>query len=335
MRAVRAGLIGFGSVGRRLLLELYSHPLVRGRVEVGYILSSRGGVRGGLDEALRLAGRDEKLDNHSEFMESLGYRDILGDVELAFIAIPPSYAEGEPNLTMYSELLGRGVSIITADKTGLALRYSTLTGLAERMKAYIGYRATVAAGIPAIDAARGLRGRRIREVRAVLNATTNYILGFVEKGLSLSEAIRRAVEERLAEPDPRIDVEGWDAAAKIAILSSTLGYEASIRDVDRRPLTELGEEEIREAAGRGFRAKYIAEAHPAEKELKVYPTLLEADNPLARTESNENTIIFSLEEEGEVLLSGPVGPAWRTAKTMITDLIEYLEWRSRIQTPVA
>ncbi len=319
-------IIGFGNVGRVLLQEL-------SRLEefsVVGLASSRGAVilerPGDLREALELAVRKYKLDKHSSFREGMNSLELVSETsaELAFIAIPPSYASGEPNRSIYYGLLDRGASIITADKTVLAREYMSIKKYAREKNLFLGYRATVAAGTPVLDVARGLRGRRVERVRAVLNATTNYILSLVEQGLGFSEAVERSIKEELAEPDPRIDTHGWDPAAKLAITLSELGLETTLQDIERTPLETVSDEEVRKAVQEGYRIKYIAEALIEEKKYMIRPAKIRINDRLATVSGHINIVEFSLENE-KITIEGPAGPAWRTAKVMITDALEYLE----------
>ncbi len=329
MNGVKASIIGFGNVGRSLLREL----LKLDSVEVVSASSSRGSViiedKGDLDRLKDLASTGARLDSHPSFIEGLGPLEAVSraGAELAFIAIPPSYETGEPNRSIYTSLVELGVSIITADKTVLAKWYSEFMERA-RGRVYVGFRATVAAGIPAIDSARGLRGRGVEVVEAVLNSTTNYIITLVEGGLSYSEAVEKAIREELAEPDPRVDTHGLDPAAKLAILLSVMGYSVSLDDVERVPLEEaLSSVEAVERLRRGEVLRYIAWGRPGEGVYRVEPRWLPKNHPLAGVSGIYNGILYRLENE-RIYLEGPVGPAWRTARVMVTDLLEYMgEWR--------
>lgn len=332
---VGAVIIGFGNVGRELSRVLarraeFLKTEMGVEIEVRGIAASRGYVTIGQDwrkEILDLASRYELGDKG--FLRSSGDPLELVDLtspDLAFVAIPPSYTTGEPNLTIYRGLLKRGVSIITADKTGLALRYDELFGEARRRGIYIGYRATVMAGTPAIDVITGLVGREIRRIRGVLNATTNYILSLVEKGLSFDEAVSKAVAEKLAEPDPRIDTEGLDPSAKLAILVNSAGVKISMENIKRTPLTSVPENIVREAARSGRRVKYVAIADMERKTFSVSPEILDPEDPLSNISGNYNGLSIDIEGE-KILLTGPAGPAWRTAGVMFTDLISYLNQR--------
>ena len=327
----RVGLLGFGGVGRSLAQQLAT---ISEAPRIVFALSSKGGVlvegAGDLDALLELARSDKKLDGHPRFKQGLGLWKALeeaGDVDLVFVTLPPSYETGEPNLSIYRGLLDRGIGFITADKTGLARDYWGLREKARTRGAFMGYRATVAAGTPAIDLMRGLRGRPVERVRGVLNSTTNYILTMVEEGRSFQEAISRAVEEKLAEPDPRVDTHGLDAAAKITILACELGYGLDVTQVRRAPLEEVGEERVRDVIKQGYRVKYVAVFDASEKRASVRPVILPQTDPLARSSGVINVVDVEVENE-HVTLTGPAGPAWRTARTMITDYLEYIGERN-------
>ena len=323
VRVIKAAIIGFGNVGRRLFLETLGNPFI----DVTIVSSSKGSVyiRGlrELRAVEALAREDKKLDSY-EGLVSVDPVDAVeeGGVDVAFIAIPPSYESGEPNYSMYRSIVNRGVDIVTADKTVLALDYHGFLSYAETRGVRIGYSATVAAGIPAIDTARALRYRGVERVEAVLNATTNYIITLVEEGLSYEEALERAVKEKLAEPDPRVDTHGWDPAAKLSILLSTLGYKVTLRDVERIPLEEVADpDRARKAVSRDMRIRYVAHADLKRGEYRVEPLEIPENDPLAKTHGIYNTIKYHLEGE-TITLSGPVGPAWRTAKVMISDALQ-------------
>lgn len=325
-------LIGFGNVGRELSKILASKAeMLRNEmgvdVEVRGISVSRGHAILQGDwrrELMDLVSRYEAGDKRF-LRESGGPLDLLDllSPDLAFVAIPPSYSTGEPNLSIYRGLLRRGVAVITADKTGLALRYSELVEEARRRGVYIGYRATVMAGTPAIDVIRGLMGRGIKRIRGILNATTNYILSLVEKGLSFSEAISRAVVEKLAEPDPNVDIMGLDPSAKLSILANEAGFRISVNDIKRISLTSVSEDDVRSAMRSGRRVKYVATANIEEKVFTVSPEILEPGDPLSGVSGNYNGLVIDIEGE-KITLIGPTGPAWRAASVMYTDFLDYL-----------
>jgi homoserine dehydrogenase len=328
MSQVPAIVVGFGNVGRALVHELTSRPGLGIRIVAAS--SSRGSVlirsRSDLEVLVGLAERGEKLEKHTSFTDGLDAVEAAKEsgAALAFIALPPSYESGEPNETIYKSLADIGISIVTADKTVLARDFHGFMEYARSRGVGIGYRATVAAGTPAIDATRGLRGRSVEKIVAVLNATTNYILTLVERGYSYQEAIQKAIEAKLAEPDPRTDTHGWDPAAKLAILVSTLGAKVTVFDVRRTPLDKIPESRVSSARSRGFAVKYLAVADMISGDFRVEPSEVPVSSPLASVSGEYNAIEFHLERE-TITLMGPAGPAWRTARVMITDALELLE----------
>ena len=319
-------LLGFGNVGKELVLldDFWNMTEVLG------ILSSSGGVKtNGKErvEAIREAAKTSaKLSDLPFFQKGLSLSDFIDELSggVAFITIPPSYYSGEPNISLVLNFLKNGISIITADKTPFALAYSKVIEASRSSKAFIGYRATVAAGTPFTDLAKGLRGRSITSIKSVLNATTNFLLSKVEEGKSWEESLELARKEKLLEPDPRIDVEGIDSAAKLTIISNTLGKGISLWDVRRTPLFSINEEMVRRALKEGKRYKYIASYSFDGGNPTVSPQLIQNGNPLYDVRGNYNGILFELEGSEHIYLEGPAGPAWRTARVMITDLIEML-----------
>ncbi len=321
---MRAAIIGFGNVGREVIKQAKK---MGAGIEFVAALSSRGGVivRRPRDAAAleRLAEEGRGLGNHPSFTPGLGLRELVEEAgpDIAFIAIPPSYGTGEPNTRMYSELATMGVSVVTADKTALALDFwGTLNEFARR-GLRIGYRATVAAGVPVTDVAWALRWRGVESFEAILNATTNYIISLVAQGLSFGEAVERAIRDGYAEPDPTVDTHGWDPAAKVAIIASILeGRSVSVKDVVREPLREGLEEMVRKAAGEGKVIRYVA-TYTRGEGILVRPASLPRDNVLAAVKGTENAVVFRL-EGGEVAITGPAGPAWRTARVMVGDALD-------------
>ncbi len=223
----------------------------------------------------------------------MGLDDIIdAGIDAAIISIPPSYDTGEPNLSMYRKLLSSGVSVVTSDKTGLALDFAGLMAAAVKGDANIEYRATVMAGTPAIDLVRGglWGGREVNSIKATLNATTNFVLTKIEEGLSRKDAVELAIREKLAEPDPRIDLDGWDAGAKLVILANQLGgLNATLRDV-KLSRFDADDERIRQAIKAGRRVKQVAVADMDSREMAVTLMEVDASSPLASVSGNYNAI---------------------------------------------
>jgi homoserine dehydrogenase len=311
-------MVGFGNVGKALAKELIS----LNKIEIIAVITSKGVYK------LKNNWRSELNNLANEYprgnREKIDILDLINEFipDIAFVTIPPSYYNGEPNLSIYNTLIDNNINIITADKTGLALEFSSLMKKVKNNKLFFGYRATVMAGTPAIDVAKGLRGRNLKGIKAVLNATTNYILSLVESGYSMQSAIDKVKELGLVEPDPKIDIDGYDAAAKLSIILNTLDIESNINEIKRESLLNINEEKIRKTLNEGKRIKYIAYFDGNKK--GVHLEEIEMDSQLARVSKNYNCILFNVDND-TITLTGPAGPAISTAKSMITDVLEYLE----------
>ncbi|MEM1825255.1 MAG: hypothetical protein QXX35_00685 [Desulfurococcaceae archaeon] len=325
---INVGVIGFGNVGRSLVLELAG----LNNVDLKIVLSSTGYViideKNTLRELVDLANVGLKLFNHRKFIESKNSVEVFveKDVEIAFITLPPSYLNGEPNRSNYYRVLENNISIITCDKTVLSIEFDKLMKEIRRRNLFIGYRATVTAGTPTIELARALRRRNVEKVKGVLNTTTNYIITLVEKGYSYKQAVERAVKDKFAEPEPWINTHGWDSSAKLAIISSTLGYSVSLYEIEKIPLESVSENEIREVLENNQRYRYIAEADYIERKFIVRPVKIDKNDPLTNASPLHNVVEFILEND-KIVIQGPAGPAWRTAKVMISELLDYIEYK--------
>jgi len=328
---VRVFLVGFGNVGREAARLVRATPCL----ELAGAADSRGAVVALNDaarrEIARLAEAGERLSRHWDYVEGLDpvRAAVEAGADYAIIAIPPNYVEGEPNRSIVFGLLDQGVGVGLADKTVPALFYDDLVRRADASGAPVGLRATVMAGTPATDVVRALAPRVVDAIRGVLNATTNYILTMVEEGASFREAIARAVEYKLAEPDPTVDTHGLDAAAKLVILARLAGYKADLASVERVPLESVGEDEVRDALRRGERVKYVAVAEPERGVYRVAPQRLPRESPLASVDREYNAVQIDL-EGATVTLTGPTGPAWRTARVLVGEALEFSDCPGRL-----
>jgi Homoserine dehydrogenase len=141
------------------------------------------------------------------------------------------------------------------------------------------------------------------------------------------DAVKRAVEEKIAEPDPSIDLGGLDAAAKAVIMANTVGLPVSLRNVEVQSLLNLNEAYIRDAVRRGVRVKQVASIDLAKGRVSVKPMEVPAGGVLGSVSGNYNTLIIRLRDGNEITLIGPTGPAGATAEVMFSDLLEYVELR--------
>ncbi len=238
-------------------------------------------------------------------------------------ATPSNYETGEPGVTNAFAALERGVNLVLANKSALALRFQEVMEAARGSGVKVMYKATVMAGTPFIDVLRwSLYGQEPLIVEGVFNGTTNYILNLVfDEGLSVEEALKRAQEEGYAEPDPSLDVDGWDPAAKAAIVASTLGCYMTVHDVDRRSLLSLTDAEVEEAKKRCARIRYVAHVDVARGVARVEPRIVDPSDPLYNLPGPLNAAKLRLWFDSTICITGPGAGRRVTAAALLSDVV--------------
>ncbi|MDO9508745.1 MAG: homoserine dehydrogenase [Thermovirgaceae bacterium] len=273
---MKALFIGFGNVGRtiaRILTVERSrfpgmYPL-DDLVPVG-IVTRRGGSLvdpEGIDLRLAL----EEIESKGRFPKAHpGYSEISGEeaartldydviVELSTLSVEN---RGEPAATHIRTALSRKRHAVSANKGPVAFSYRELSGLAESAGKKFLFETTVMDGAPVFNLREFcLKGCVVTAFDGILNSTTNYILSRMEEGADFADAVREAQETGVAEADPRNDIDGWDAAAKVAALANVLlGAEMTPLDVDRQGIAGVTAGDIRKAALSGNRLKLVCRA---------------------------------------------------------------------------
>jgi len=206
---------------------------------------------------------------------------------------------GQPAIDHLKAALELGAHAITANKGPIVHAYAELTALAHEKGRKLMHEATVMDGAPIFSLfPMGLPATDLRGFCGVLNSTTNVVLTEIEKGRSLEEALRRAQAIGVAETDPSADLDGWDAAVKVAALTIVLmGVPIQLDQVKRTGIRELSEEKIRSVRAAGMRYKLVclAERRGDTADCTVQPELLLASDPLANLEGTSSAIRFDLD----------------------------------------
>ncbi|RPI51288.1 MAG: homoserine dehydrogenase, partial [Chloroflexi bacterium] len=316
MRQVRLLLVGTGNVGRRFL-ELLPATQERLRSRLGLALvpvgvADRSGAAlcpDGLDpqQVVELKLKGLGVGAYPRWgqpgMSALEMAQEA-DADLLLDASPGNLESGQPGLGCVEAALGRGLHVVMANKAPLTLAFARLVALARARGVHLRYDATVAGGLPAVNLGeRDLAVTRIRRLAGVLNLTSNYILARMAEGLSYEEALAQAQAAGHAETDPRLDVEGWDAASKLVILANgALGQPATLADVAVEGILGVTPDMLRAALDRGHRYKHLAVAEdgPEGYALRVGPMALEAAHPLAQLGAEQMGIVFETDSSGVI-----------------------------------
>lgn len=244
----------------------------------------------------------------------------------------------QPAAALIAVALERGRPVATANKVAIALHGPRLFALARERGVGLGIEACVGGGVPIVAALRQLAGsQRLTGVGGVVNGTTNAILSGIEAGQSYAEALAAAQAAGFAEPDPSADVDGHDPAAKLAILVA-LAFNVHVDPtaIPRRPLADISPDDLRWAAARGARVKYLARAILAPDgslQAAVEPTALPSNDPLASPVGSGNAIRIEGPLIGATTLTGPgAGPA-PTAGALLGDVALAVAGRMPLDYP--
>jgi homoserine dehydrogenase len=315
-RPLNVGLIGLGTVGAQVADRMLSW---------GPQLSRRAGVELCLQKVLV---RDPAKRRAVEVSSELLTTDPSAILDEPSIEVVIEVAGGDEPMRSYMErAIQAGKHVITANKVVMAKHGPELLDQAAEKNVDVYFEAAVGGGIPLISTFRtDLQANRIESVSAVLNGTTNYVLGrMATAGLPMADAVREAQEAGYAEADPTDDVGGYDATYKLAILAS-IAYEIKVRpqDVYREGIESIEPVDFRYARELGYAIKLIAhtQRHLGRVEARVHPAMIPLDHPLARVEGAENAVFVEGDLVGQVLLVGQGAGGRPTASAVVGDLID-------------
>jgi len=252
-------------------------------------------------------------------------REIINDPEIAIIV--ECIGGVKPSLDLVLGALRAGKSVVTSNKELIARHGKELFDAAAERRLDLAFEGSVGGGIPIIRPLKScLAGNRINRLMGIVNGTTNFILTRMFEGKAeFFDALAEAQRLRYAEPDPTNDVEGFDAAFKLAILAS-IGFETRVRveNIHREGITGLAARDMEYARQLGFTIKLLAIGTElsGSLELRVHPTLLPLDHPLAAVSGPFNAIFVSGSSVGEVMFYGQGAGPLPTGSAMVGDIID-------------
>jgi homoserine dehydrogenase len=312
-RPLRIALLGAGSVGAqvaRLLLENREELAARVGAEL---------------ELIGIAVRDVNAKRPEGVPAELLTTDAETLILGADIVIEVMGGL-EPARTYILQALNSGSDVITANKYLLATHGTELFDAAEQVGAQLYFEAAVAAAIPIIRPLReSLAGDKVTRIMGIVNGSTNYILDRMDNaGLSLVEAMGEATELGYLEADPTLDVEGYDAAQKVAILASLAFHtEVPLDKVYREGITKITREQMTAAKENGYVIKLLAICERVEEGVsaRVYPALIPREHPLAAVRGAFNAVFVEAEAAGALMFYGAGAGGTQTASAVLGDLV--------------
>jgi homoserine dehydrogenase len=313
---VRVALLGCGTVGSEVIRLLH---------EQADDLTARVGAR------LEIAGIGvRRLDRDRTDLPvdpALFTADALGLVKRDDVDVVVEVVGGiEPARTWIVEALRSGKSVVTANKALLAEDGGALHDAAAEGGADLYFEAAVAGAIPLLRPLReSLHGDRITRVTGIVNGTTNFILSAMDAtGSGFAEALEEATALGYAEADPTADVEGFDAAAKAAILAS-LAFHTRVRagDVYREGITEVSAADMASAREMGCTIKLLCLAERTDDavSVRVHPAMIPRNHPLASVGDAFNAVFVEAQAAGQLMFYGRGAGGAPTASAVLGDLV--------------
>lgn len=305
---IKIGLIGLGTVGSGVYKTLKSFD----NVEI-----TRIAVRN-LNKPRNIEGLDNSIITDDPYT-------VVNDPEIDIVA--ELIGGLEPAYDLIKTAIKNGKHIVTANKELLAKKGEELFNYAEEHNRVVLYEAAIAGGIPVIMPIKTIMaGNSINKIEAILNGTTNYILTKMDvQGASYNDVLKEAQELGYAEADPTGDVEGFDAAYKIATLA-TIAFKKRIKieKVYREGITKIRAQDMQAANDLGYKIKLIASAYMDEQgraDVRVHPMLVSKKATLAHIDYVTNAVSISGHPIGDITLSGPGAGEFPTASSVVGDIL--------------
>ena len=336
MPQYKLALLGFGNVGRALARLLqYKEFELRQRLDITFsvtgIATGRHGAAVNLDgldyiRAVELVESGESLVTLSKvpIQDNLHFLRNCG-ADVLFENTPVNHRTGQPAIDHLHLALELGMHAITANKGPVVYAYRKLSEVAKSKNKKFYFESTVMDGAPIFSLFRSaLPAAQLLGLRGILNSTTNLILGRMESGESFDEAVKYTQSLGLAETDPAADVDGWDAAIKVAALITVLmDIPFSPLQVDRTGIRLISPEMVSQAKAQGNRWKLVCTAERDGNSVKgrVAPELVDPSSPLYGVEGSSSIVEFRTDTLSSLsIVEGYPGPK-TTAYGLLADFI--------------
>jgi homoserine dehydrogenase len=336
MAQYNLALLGFGNVGQALA-RLLQHKETELADRYGITYRVTGVATGHHGLAVDPTGLD--MDRALQIVENGGALDSLGvtpvidmadfirqsTADVLFENSPVNHQTGQPAIDHLRQALELGMHAITANKGPVVHAYHELTALAKQKGRKFYFESTVMDGAPIFSLFRSaLPGAELLSFRGIFNSTTNLILTRMETGESFEEAVRFTQAAGLAETDPSADIDGWDAAIKVAALATVLmGIPFTPQKVERSGIRGITSQMIMQALGEGKRWKLVCTAERDGQSVRgrVAPELVTSDSPLYSVGGSSSIVEFHTDTLSSLsIVEGNPGPE-TTAYGLLADFI--------------
>lgn len=334
---MRAAVIGYGGVGKaflQLINDKVDYLNKEGlQIQVNYIIGRNGGVYNlqGIDlqDFIEFGTKERDIAKYPQggstevsFEKMLVNRDVDVVIELT----PTNKETGEPGMSHIKRALECGIHVVTANKGPILLAYKELKSIADKNNVQLGIGCTTGGALPTINGGvMDLAGADILSIEGVLNGTTNFIIDEMESsGVTYREALKKAQEIGIAETNPTLDVEGWDTATKLLILTNVLMNEdKSFTDVTIEGITNITPEEVKGALAEGKKYKLVGKTVKQNSEILMSVKLEKLDraHPLYGVSGKNKAVRYVSDVLGDLTIIGGASGVTPAGASVLRDLI--------------
>lgn len=330
-------IIGYGGVGKALvrLLNMQEEVLSKDHlhIQVPYVVDYYGGIyqEEGID-LQHLAAFTETEKDITRFKG--GSADITVDcivcdetIDLAVIMTPTNKETGQPGADYVRKLLKAGKHVVISDKGPIMLYYDELYHLAQEHGVQLGIGCTTGGALPSVNGGlMDLAGGEITSIEGVLNGTTNFILKFMEeRACEYAEALKEAQNQGIAETNPTLDVEGWDTAGKLLILTNVLMQEKkTLDDIQVEGITHLTAAEVAQAARTSCKYKLVGKTlrkEDGQLSMTVKLEKLSQNQLLYSVEGKNKAVRYCCDTLGELVIIGGASGVIPAAASILRDIV--------------
>ncbi len=334
---IRLAVVGLGNVGKRFLeLVQRKHDLLQSRYDLDLVVTAAGDTSGGADyfKALDISTILELKANGKGMAayptHGRGERNMLelvrgAEADVLVENTLTNLKDGEPGLATMREALARKMHVVTANKGPLVTAYQELFALAKQNGVKILHSAAVAGGLPVVNLGRrDLGASDITKFEGIVNGTTNHILQAMTDGEAFDAALKHMQELGIAEADPTLDVDGWDAASKLVIVANAcLHRPTKLSDVRVEGIRGVTPEYIAQAKANGQVIKLVARAarELGTWKLTVRPEALDATHPLVQVPGGYMGVLYETDINGQIFARIKEENPYPTAAAVLRDVI--------------
>ena len=330
-------VIGFGGVGRAFmqLIEEKKEMLIQEGLDakICYIMNSSGGVYNpeGIDcmDLLKFSANERDISKYPKGgSKELSLERMLKnkDVDVLVEMTPTNKKTGEPGMTHITKSLESGIHVITSNKGPLLLAYKKLNDLAVKNGVQLGIGCTTGGALPSINGGMmDLAGSEILSIEGVLNGTTNFIINEMEnKKVDYQEALKEAQKIGIAETDPTLDVEGWDTASKLLILTNVLMNEdKTLEDISVEGITKIKQADVDACLAEGKKFKLVGKTVKKDGQIIMSVRLerLDSGHSLYGVDGKNKAVRYGSDGLGDLTIIGGASGVRPAGASVLRDLI--------------